>query len=141
MVPFLSVVLPAKNEQGNIGLLIREIYASLSSEYTFEIVLTDDGSDDNTAQVAIDTAKEIGCHLQVIYHARSCGQSTAVLSAVKHAKGEWIITSDADGQNDPSDYPKLIHQATQLHSEHFCVAGYRKKRLDTAWVRFQSRVA
>ncbi|SHE45830.1 Glycosyltransferase involved in cell wall bisynthesis [Marinomonas polaris DSM 16579] len=141
MVPFLSVVLPAKNEQGNIGLLIKEIHKSLSPEYAFEVVLTDDGSDDGTAQVAIDTAKEIGCNLQVIYHANSCGQSTAVLSAVRHAKGEWIITSDADGQNDPNDYAKLIQQASLLSREHFCVAGYRKKRLDTAWVRFQSRVA
>ncbi|WP_133010476.1 glycosyltransferase family 2 protein [Marinomonas flavescens] len=141
MVPFLSVVLPAKNEQGNIGVLIKEIHASLSSEYEFEVVLTDDGSDDNTAQVAIDTAKEIGCQLQVVYHAKSCGQSTALSSGVRHAKGEWIITSDADGQNDPIDYPKLINEAQRLTSQHFCVAGYRKKRLDTAWVRFQSRVA
>lgn len=146
MAPFLSVVLPAKNEQGNIGILIKEIHASLSSDYEFEVVLTNDGSTDQTEQVAIDTAKELGCKLQIITHENSCGQSTALRSGVLHAKGEWIITSDADGQNDPADYPKLIKEASQLAltkptSEHFCIAGFRNKRLDTAWVRFQSRLA
>lgn len=141
MLPSISVVIPAKNEQGNIGKLVKEIYNSLRPYPEFEIVITDDGSTDNTVQEALDAAQECGCDLQVVSHEKSCGQSTAVLTAVKHAKGEWIITSDADGQNDPSDIPGMLELAAQVKNPHFCIAGYRAKRLDTAWVRFQSKVA
>ncbi|WP_298770626.1 glycosyltransferase family 2 protein [uncultured Shewanella sp.] len=137
----ISVVLPAKNEQGNIGLLIQEIHQSLYQDYSFEIVITDDGSDDRTVQEAIEMATDCGCSLQVLSHSHSCGQSTGVYSAVCHANGDWIITSDADGQNDPADYPKLIALAKTQTAEHFCIAGYRHQRLDTPWVRFQSRFA
>ncbi len=140
-IPLISVVLPAKNEQGNIVALSREIHASLSPEYSFEVVLTDDGSDDNTAELAINIAEEVGYRLQVINHSRSYGQSAALASGIRHAKGNWIITSDADGQNDPADYSILINEALKITSQHFCVAGYRKKRLDSAWVRLQSRIA
>ncbi|CAE6894197.1 Glycosyltransferase like family 2 [Vibrio sp. B1FLJ16] len=141
MLPSISVVIPAKNEQGNIGKLVKEIHNSLKACPEFEIVITDDGSTDNTVQEALDAAQECGCDLQVVSHEKSCGQSTAVLTAVKHAKGEWIITSDADGQNDPSDMPGMLELAAQVKNLHFCIAGYRAKRLDTTWVRFQSKVA
>lgn len=137
----ISVVLPAKNEQGNIGQLIQEIHQSLGNTFSFEIVITDDGSDDKTVQEAIEMAKACDCSLQVLSHSQSCGQSTGVYSAVCHANGDWIITSDADGQNDPADYPKLIRLAKEQMAEHFCIAGYRHQRLDTPWVRFQSRFA
>ncbi len=141
MLPSISVVIPAKNEQGNIGKLVKEINNSLMPYPEFEIVITDDGSTDNTVQEALNAAEECGCDLQVVSLEKSCGQSTAVLTAVKHAKGEWIITSDADGQNDPSDMPDMLELAAQVKNLHFCIAGYRAKRLDTAWVRFQSKVA
>ncbi|MBF9001661.1 glycosyltransferase family 2 protein [Vibrio nitrifigilis] len=137
----LSVVLPAKNEQGNIGRLIEEIHTALVNHHSFEVVLTDDGSTDNTAQEAIETAARLNCALTLLHHPKSCGQSTAVHSAVRHAKGEWIATLDADGQNDPADLLAMLDKASSLHSEHFCIAGYRNKRKDTAWVHFQSRVA
>ncbi len=140
-MPSISVVIPAKNEQGNIGKLIKEIHSSLQDYPHVEIVITDDGSTDQTVQEAIYTANECGCDLQVISHEQSCGQSTAVLTAVKHAKGEWIITSDADGQNDPSDMPSMLEAAAQVSNPHFCIAGFRAKRQDTAWIRFQSKVA
>lgn len=137
----ISVVIPAKNEQGNIGKLIKEIHSSLQGYPQFEIVITDDGSHDHTAQEAINSAAECGCPLQVIRHAQSCGQSTAVLTAIKHAKGEWIITTDADGQNDPSDMPKMLEAASHQTNPHFCIAGFRAQRQDTAWIRFQSKIA
>ncbi|EOG7626077.1 glycosyltransferase family 2 protein [Vibrio parahaemolyticus] len=141
MLPSISVVIPAKNEQGNIGKLVKEIHASLEAYPNVEIVITDDGSTDDTVQEALEAAKECGCDLQVVSHEHSCGQSTSVLTAVKHAKGEWIVTSDADGQNDPSDMPKMLELAAKVSNPNFCIAGYRAKRLDTAWVRFQSKVA
>lgn len=141
MIPSISVVIPAKNEQGNIGKLIREIHQSLHAYKQVEIVITDDGSTDQTVQEALDTARDCQCAIQVISHQQSCGQSTAVLTAVKHAKGEWIVTSDADGQNDPSDMPAMIEAAAKIQNPHFCIAGFRAQRQDTPWIRFQSKVA
>ncbi len=141
MTKSLSVVLPAKNEEGNIKPLIEEIYSALNSHTDFEIVLTDDGSDDNTAQEAIDTAHQLNCSLKVLYHPHSCGQSTAVHTAIRHADGKYIATLDADGQNDPADIVEMLKKAQEIKSPHFCVAGYRNKRKDTPWVHFQSRVA
>jgi len=141
MKPSLSVVLPAKNEQGNIRPLIEEIYSALNTHTTFEIVLTDDGSDDQTGQEAIETAQRLGCQLQVLRHPSSCGQSTAVHTAIRHAEGEFIATLDADGQNDPADIVAMLEKAEKITNPHFCIAGYRNKRKDTPWVRLQSKVA
>lgn len=137
----VSVAIPAKNEQGNIGPLIKEIHAALVGRYQFEIVLTDDGSDDDTVNEALTTATQLGCALHVVSHVQSCGQSTALCSAVNYSQGEWIATLDADGQNDPADLPAMLEQAGKIDNPHFCIAGYRKNRKDTAWKRFQSRLA
>ncbi|MCE2593698.1 glycosyltransferase family 2 protein [Motilimonas cestriensis] len=143
MHPFVSVVIPAKNEQGNIGLLIKEISEVLHAlgNIQFEVVLVNDGSKDNTVIEAKEFAAQSQCQLQVISHEASCGQSTALHTGIFHAKGEWIVTSDADGQNDPADIPALLQAAQQVQTEHFCIAGFRNKRLDTPWVRLQSKIA
>ncbi|MEJ2767019.1 glycosyltransferase family 2 protein [Photobacterium sp. MCCC 1A19761] len=141
MKPILSIVLPAKNEAGNIGPLITEIHQALNTHIDFEIVLTDDGSDDDTAQEAIQTAKRLSCQLILLRHPQSCGQSTALHSAIRHANGTLIATLDADGQNDPADILAMLDQAKGVSATHFCIAGYRNKRKDTPWVHFQSKVA
>ncbi|MFO6424245.1 glycosyltransferase family 2 protein [Motilimonas sp. KMU-193] len=143
MTPLISIVIPAKNEQGNIGRLITEISEALSplSKMPFEVVLVNDGSTDDTCQEAQTAAAKLSCPLQVITHAQSCGQSTAIHTGVTYAKGKWIVTSDADGQNDPNDIPALVALAEKVNQTHFCIAGHRNKRLDTPWVRFQSKVA
>jgi dolichol-phosphate mannosyltransferase len=137
----LSVVLPAKDEALCIGNLITEIHASLDGVVPFEIVITDDGSSDDTGAVARDTADQLGCALQLIRLRQSCGQSTAVHTGIRNAKGPMIATLDADGQNDPADIPAMLELARQQGESHFCIAGYRKKRKDTAWKRVQSKVA
>lgn len=81
------------------------------------------------------------CNAKAIRHERSTGQSTAISTGVLHARAQYIVTLDADGQNDPADIPAMLAQLPQIHAEHFCIAGYRKNRKDTAWKRFQSRLA
>ena len=137
----LSVTLPAKNEQGNIGPLIEEIHQALNGLYPFEVVVVDDGSTDRTSAEALETAERLQVNLQVITHEQSCGQSTALSTAVRHSQGQWIVTLDADGQNDPRDIPEMVAQAENIDNLHFCIAGYRKNRKDTPWKRFQSRWA
>lgn len=141
MKPTLSVVLPAKNEQGNIRPLIEEIFSALDGQVDFEVVLTDDGSDDQTGQEGVETAQRLGCRLKLLRHPYSCGQSTAVHSAIRHADGDYIVTLDADGQNDPADIVAMLEKAKRVTNPHFCIAGYRNKRKDTPWVRTQSKIA
>ncbi|UJF17375.1 glycosyltransferase family 2 protein [Vibrio sp. SS-MA-C1-2] len=141
MSQLVSVVIPAKNEQGNIGQLITEINSAIKDITEFEIVITDDGSTDGTVDEAFSTAKELACALQIVKHKFSCGQSTAVHSAVKSARGTIIVTLDADGQNNPADIPAMLELALKVENPHYCIAGYRNKRKDTEWIRFQSKVA
>ncbi|MFC6440257.1 glycosyltransferase family 2 protein [Bowmanella sp. JS7-9] len=138
----VSVVIPAKNEQDNIRPLVTEIVTALTPvQENFEIIYIDDGSDDNTLNVLKELQTEMGAQLQIVRHKNSCGQSTAVRSGVKAANYPWIVTLDADGQNDPADIPAMLVKAAQCQAQHFAVCGYRKNRKDTAWKRFQSRFA
>ena len=103
----LSIVIPVKNEAGNIAPLVAEITAALdSSGADYEIVYVDDGSTDATA-VEIAQLRAANARLRLVRHAKSCGQSAAIRSGVKAAHGIWIATLDGDGQNDPGDIPSL----------------------------------
>ncbi|MCH1926014.1 glycosyltransferase family 2 protein [Shewanella sp. C32] len=137
----ISVVIPAKDEAGNIGPLITEIFQALNTLTPFEVIVVDDGSSDGTAAEVVDTANALGCQAKVVIHKQSTGQSTAVWTGVRQAAGEWVVTLDADGQNDPADIPAMLDVAKHINATDFCVAGYRKHRKDTAWKRFQSRIA
>ncbi|MCH1929841.1 glycosyltransferase family 2 protein [Shewanella sp. A25] len=137
----ISVVIPAKDEVGNIGPLMKEICQALQGLIAFEILVVDDGSQDDTFGEVMTTAAEMQCNAKAIRHERSTGQSTAISTGVLHARGKFIVTLDADGQNDPADIPAMLAKLTDIQAEHFCIAGYRKNRKDTAWKRFQSRFA
>ncbi|OIN01885.1 dolichol-phosphate mannosyltransferase [Idiomarina sp. MD25a] len=139
MIEF-SVILPAKDEADNIGVLLTEIDSALKDSH-YEVVLVDDGSSDATADKALAAAQTMQGQVSVIQHQASCGQSTALYTAAQHARGDFIVVLDADGQNDPADIPSLKQVANELQSHHFCVIGHRQQRKDTAWKRFQSRVA
>ncbi|MFA5681266.1 MAG: glycosyltransferase family 2 protein [Hydrogenophaga sp.] len=139
----VSVLIPAKDEAGNIGALATEIAAALGPVCTYEIVLVDDGSGDSTGQVFLQRCRELGAPAQLLRHARSCGQSTALMTAARHARGRYLVTIDGDGQNDPADIPALLAEAGQMAAQgkDFCVAGYRKNRRDTEWKKIQSKIA
>jgi dolichol-phosphate mannosyltransferase len=138
----LSVVIPVRNEQDNIAPLIDEIRAALDGRADYEIVYVDDGSRDDTAARLAQAARAFP-RLRVLTHARSCGQSAALASAVRAARGEWIATLDGDGQNDPADIPKLlaVAQAAAPASNLQLVAGYRRRRQDSWLKRMSSRIA
>ncbi|HCB17431.1 dolichol-phosphate mannosyltransferase [Alteromonas alba] len=138
----VSFVIPAKNEQGNIRPLVTEITQHTPPEVEFEIIYVDDGSTDGTLSEIRELANDLPVCLRVVQHEKSMGQSTAIMTGVRYARYEWIITLDADGQNDPADIPHFIEVAARQPIEtDFCVAGYRKNRKDTAWKRLQSRIA
>lgn len=138
----LSVVVPVHNEADNIEPLVAEIESALKSLRDHEIIYVDDGSTDDTQAVLLALAKR-NPRLRVLRHQSCCGQSTALLSGIRAARGKIIATLDGDGQNDPADIPKL-HAALKAAagSEALSmVAGYRAKRQDTDWRRFSSKVA
>ncbi|MGC8119820.1 glycosyltransferase family 2 protein [Marinobacter sp. VGCF2001] len=137
----LSLVIPAKDEQDNIGTLLTEAFTVMRDYSGFEVVIVDDGSLDQTLETARRTATAHGGRLIAIRHDQSIGQSGALATGVRQARGRWIVTMDGDGQNDPADIPALLQRANRMQVEDFCIAGYRRNRKDSFWKRFQSRLA
>jgi len=139
--PTLSLVIPAKDEQDNIAALLTEAFTVMRDYPEFEIVLVDDGSNDRTLETARRTAAVLNGNLNAVRHTHSIGQSGALATGIRQARGQWIATMDGDGQNDPADIPALLQKASSVNQQDFCIAGYRRNRKDTPWKRFQSRLA
>ena len=133
----VSVVVPVKDEAGNVGPLAREIAAALKAE-PHEIIFVDDGSTDATAAELRALKAEIPA-LRVLRHARNLGQSRSIRTGVMAARGGIVVTLDGDGQNDPADIPKLL---VLLRSDPglAMVSGVRVKRRDKASRRLASRL-
>ena len=142
--PELSVVVPVHNEAENIAPLVGEIVSALTGVAVFEIVYVDDGSSDATLD-ALVAARLRTPMLRILRHARSAGQSAAVRTGVLAARGRWIATLDGDGQNDPADIPALLERARtialQRRNAGVLIAGWRNKRRDTWFTRWQSKLA
>ena len=141
----LSIVVPVRNEQDNVLPLIEEIHAALADTAVkvgeFEVVYVDDGSSDATP-ARLTEAMAQHPRLRVLRHRDSCGQSPALMTGFRAARGEWIATLDGDGQNDPADIPNLIKARDGSQTANLqLVAGYRKKRQDNWLKRVSSRVA
>ena len=131
----LSVVVPVRNESGNVASLIGEIDAALQ-HITHEIVYVDDGSTDDT-YIQLKALQATFTQLKIVRHAKSCGQSTAVRTGVKAAQFNWVATLDGDGQNDPADIPKLM--AAVADGVDLVGGNRRASRRDT-WIKRISSV-
>lgn len=119
----ISIVLPAKNEARNLVDLLPQI----KSLYPLaEILVINDGSTDNTAQVAIDAG------VKVISHPYSQGNGAAIKTGARNAKGELLVFMDADGQHDPSDISALLEQ---LNHGYDMVVGARSKRTQATFLK------
>jgi dolichol-phosphate mannosyltransferase len=134
----ISVVVPVKDEAGNVGPLAREITAALAGEPAHEIIFIDDGSTDGTGAALAALKPEIP-GLRVLRHGRNLGQSRGIRTGVRAAKGGIIITLDGDGQNDPADIPKLL-AVLRADPGIGLVSGVRVKRKDSASRRMASRL-
>jgi dolichol-phosphate mannosyltransferase len=138
--PELSVVVPAFNEEGNVLRLLDEIVAALRGTVAFEVIFVDDHSRDGT-RAALHGALARVPELRVLGHERQSGQSTAIRSGVKAARGEWIATLDGDGQNDPADLPKLLAARDAGPTDVKLYAGWRVNRQDSGSKKWASRWA
>ncbi|RDV26765.1 glycosyltransferase family 2 protein [Alteromonas aestuariivivens] len=137
----LSVVLPAKEEAHNLTRLLEEIAQAVPHTQSVEVIVVDDGSCDDTREQVLALAPALPFTCRLLCHASCCGQSAAVYTGVQAANGQWIVTMDADGQNDPADIQQLIELAEKQDEAHFCIIGHRQKRKDTRWKLIQSRIA
>lgn len=136
----VSVVVPVFNERGNIAPLVGEIVAALRGRAAFEIIYVDDHSNDDSLAV-LDSLRGTVPELRVLHHVAQSGQSTAIRTGVKAARGAWIATLDGDGQNDPADIPKLLAARDGASTQIRLFAGWRVNRQDTASKRWASRWA
>lgn len=137
--PYLSVVVPVKNEAENIAPLIGEIRAALDGLEDYEIVYVDDGSTDATRE-RLKGQIDNGAPLSVFRHEVSCGQSAAIWTGISNARGDVIATLDGDGQNDPADIPALLSRYRELvGSRSIMIAGWRTKRRDS-WIKRASSI-
>ena len=139
-MPELSVVVPVHNERDNIVPLLAEIATALRGKSDFEIVYVDDLSRDDSLAV-LTQAKAQFPELRVLRHVTQSGQSTALRTGIKAARGQWIATLDGDGQNDPADIPKLLAMRGESPNEIKLFAGWRVNRQDTGSKRWASKWA
>jgi dolichol-phosphate mannosyltransferase len=136
----VSVVVPVRNEAENVSPLIAEIAAALDGRWAYEIIYVNDGSTDATAARLAAAMKQCG-NLRSIAHAASSGQSAAVRSGVRAARGAIVATLDGDGQNNPVFLPDLIAAIAQGGDRVGLAAGQRVGRKDSGFKKFQSRIA
>lgn len=135
--PDLSIILPVYNERESLPPLLAEIRAALrGSPLTYEIVLVDDGSTDGSAEV-IRAAALASPAVTGVFFEKNAGQSAAFAAGFRFARGEALITMDADGQNDPADIPALIAALQRAD----VVSGIRSRRADGWRRRASSRIA
>ncbi|KIZ47741.1 MULTISPECIES: glycosyltransferase family 2 protein [Rhodopseudomonas] len=138
--PAVSIVVPVRNEADNVAPLIAEIAAALDGRWAFEIIYVDDGSSDATPQ-RISALMQQRDNLRQIRHAQSAGQSAAVRTGVRAARGALVATLDGDGQNNPAFLPDLISAIESGGERVGLAAGQRVGRKDTGFKKLQSRVA
>jgi dolichol-phosphate mannosyltransferase len=137
--PAISVVVPVRNEAGNVALLVAEIEAALNDR-AFEVVFVNDGSGDTTE----DELRALMAQrpwLRLIRHGQCCGQSAATLTGVKAARAPIIVTIAGDGEDDPAFVPKLIAALETAPATAGLVAGERRGRKASAFKKLQSRIA
>jgi glycosyltransferase involved in cell wall biosynthesis len=125
----LSVIAPVYNETENLPLLHQALTRALESlPYSWEVVLVDDGSQDNSFEVLETLACTDPDHVRVLRLRRNFGQTAAIAAGIDHAVGEIIVLIDADLQNDPEDIPLLL---SKIDEGYDVVSGWRKQRKDT----------
>jgi undecaprenyl-phosphate 4-deoxy-4-formamido-L-arabinose transferase len=126
--PYISIVIPVYNEEGNLPQLMARLYPVMQATgKPFEIIFTDDGSRDHSLTILKELAAAHS-EVRVVEFNGNFGQHMAILAAFEISRGEIIITLDADLQNPPEEIPKLV---AEIEKGHDVVGSIRQKRQDT----------
>lgn len=141
----VSVVMSVADEAGNILPLCEELIKVLddipSAKENYEIIFVDDYSVDNTRSEIQEAMKRFPV-VRLICHQSRYGKSQGIWTGLRHSRGEWIITMDGDGQNDPADIPRLLGIALENSGQKsVLVSGVRVNRATTKGKRLTSRFA
>lgn len=135
--PFLSVVLPVYNEKDNLDRLMVELRDTLEGlGLSWEVLFVDDGSSDGSLE-GMKKIRAENANVRIIRHRRNLGQSAAMATGFRMARGDVIATMDADLQNDPADLPLLMAKLDGAD----VVIGWRRERKDTLVKKMSSRIA
>ncbi|HET6335269.1 MAG TPA: glycosyltransferase family 2 protein [Polyangiales bacterium] len=125
---YLSIVVPIYNEAESVELLVREVHAALDpTGLDYELICVDDGSRDKSFELLAEIAKN-DPRLVVGTFRRNFGQTAAMQAGISAARGQIVVTLDADLQNDPADIPRML---AKLDEGFDMVAGWRADRKDT----------
>lgn len=136
-VPEISIVIPAKNEQESLPILYREIVNVLEkTDQTFEIIIVDDGSTDDTP-ICINSIVLKDKRVRAVILRGNWGKSTALQAGLDASSGNIIITMDADLQDNPKDIPNFIKKINQGYD---LVVGWKKKRQDSFKIIIPSKI-
>lgn len=138
--PAVSVVVPVRNEAGNIAPLVGEIARALDGQWSFEVVYVNDGSSDGT-EAELKRLMAQHAWLRRVHHRQSCGQSAAVRTGVAAARGAMVATIDGDGQNDPAFIPAMLRALEVGAPRVALIAGQRVGRKASGFKKIQSRIA
>ena len=137
VTPRISLVIPVYNEEENLPELFRELMEVLEKiSVSFEIIFIDDGSKDRSEAILREFALQDG-RVRIIFFQKNCGQSAAFAAGFRSARGEIVVTMDADLQNDPHDIPLLLDKITSYD----VVCGWRANRQDSLVRKISSWIA
>lgn len=135
--PVLSIVVPLYNSAETLRQLVQEL-STIAVEGGLEIVLVNDGSRDATESIALDLVANSALPITFVSHSRNYGEHNAVLTGLRHSRGEFVINMDDDLQNPPSEVLKLLH-AAQTEKRDVVYSTFERK--EHAWWRnFGSRL-
>ena len=132
----ISVIIPAFNEIGSLPELMDQLRKALHIYKKWEILFVDDGSTDGSTEFLNDLSRKDENVTLIQFH-RNYGKSAALAEGFKRAKGEYLITMDADLQDDPAEIPNLMKK---LEEGFDLVSGWKKERKDPISKRFPSKI-
>lgn len=133
--PTLSFVIPLYYSEATIAALVREI-SELTVDGGHEIVLVNDGSRDRTAEICRELVRASAVSVVYVEHSRNFGEHNAVLTGWRHARGDYIVNLDDDGQNPPREALRLWHEARDKQLD--VVFGHYQVKQHSAWRNFGS---
>ncbi len=136
--PYISVVIPVYNEEANLEELYRRLTSTLDTlGKSWEVLLTDDGSRDRSAEILRELHQRRPEQIRVIEFNGNFGQHMAIMAGFERVRGQIIITMDADLQNPPEEIPKLV---AAMEAGHDVVNTHRLGRQDSWWRLFVSNL-
>jgi undecaprenyl-phosphate 4-deoxy-4-formamido-L-arabinose transferase len=137
MSPYLSVVIPVYNEEANLRALQAALAPVLQGfGKPYEIIYVDDGSTDKSLDI-LRELQEKDSHLVIVEFSRNFGQHSAIFAGFDQARGEIVVTLDADLQNPPEAIPSLVHA---IESGYDVVGGWREDRQDSVFRKLASKI-